>query len=494
MTTATLAWTTNDIVAATGGTLFNSAGFNSAGFNSAGIDSTGGDCPITGISIDSRSCKTGDLFVALPGAQANGHQFLAKADAAGALAALVTQPDADLALAQIQVADTLDALRHLAIAGRGRFTGVQFGITGSVGKTGSKDMLHHLLSHFGTCHASQRSFNNHIGVPLSLASLPETADFAVQEMGMNAAGEIANLTKLARPHIAFITRIADTHSAFFASTADIAQAKAEIFQGLEDNGTAILNRDDAFFGILKAAALDAGAAAILTFGRHQDADFRLLDIDHHDTGMTITAKLRTAECRFEMRMHGSHLAENAMGVLACIAAAGLPADSAAAYLVNCQPPAGRGQRIQGVYQDHLITVIDDSYNASPASMAAAFAGLAGTPPQIMVLSEMRELGNASDSAHAALAPQINILAPRVVIAIGAAMKTTVAALDRSITAICVADPDAAIAPLAQSIVDGDCIFIKGSNGSGAWQVRDALCASMTSTATTAPQNGASHAA
>ena len=185
------------------------------------------DTAITGVSIDSRDIKTGDLFVALPGTVSDGHKFLAAAHAAGASAALVTAINHQLDLPQICVTDCLNALRQLAVAGRARFRGIQFGITGSVGKTGSKDMLRHALSQFGRCHASQRSYNNHIGVPISLASLPQQVDYAVQEMGMNAAGEIADLTRLTRPNIAFVTRIADSHSAFFDSTADIATAKAE---------------------------------------------------------------------------------------------------------------------------------------------------------------------------------------------------------------------------------------------------------------------------
>jgi len=450
MTPAQLFWTIDEITAATDGQPHSDAAANIT----ANISATS----ITGISIDSRDTKPGDLFVALPGTASDGHKFLPAALAAGASAALVTQIDNAVALPQICVRDCLQALRQLAMAGRQGFQGIEFGITGSVGKTGSKDMLWHALSQFGSCHASQRSFNNHIGVPVTLASLPADADFAVQEMGMNAAGEIASLTRLTRPQIGFITRIADTHREFFTSTADIAAAKAEIFQGLEGLSTAILNHDDAFFENLRTAAIQAGAKKVISFG------------------------------------HGSHLAENAMGVLACVAAAGLPADKAAAALVDCLPPTGRGRRSSGIYHSRNISIIDDSYNASPASMSAAFASLANTPPQIMVLSEMRELGEATAAAHAALAPHINKLAPRLVITIGAAMHDMLDGLDESISGFAAADISATIAHLTQSICDGDRIFIKGSNGSGAWRVRDALCAAITPDA---PQNtvkGASHAA
>ena len=482
MTYTKCLWTISDICAATNGR---------ANDHSA---TTMADSFITGISIDSREIKAGDLFVALPGTVSDGHKFLAAAHSAGASAALVSKIDRRLDLPQICVNDCLQALRQLGMAGRARFGGMQFGITGSVGKTGSKEMLRHALSQFGCCHASQRSFNNHIGVPISLASLPQNAEFAVQEMGMSAAGEIAELTKLTRPQIALITRIADSHSAFFASTADIAAAKAEIFQAIEGLSIAILNRDDAFYETLHAAAIAAGAKQVTSFGHHPEAAYRLVAITDHDAGMTIKAHLAGTDYIFELRMYGRHLAENAMGVLACVAAAGLPVDKAAAALVDCQPPTGRGRRHSGTYNNCKISIIDDSYNASPASMAAAFDSLAATPPHIMVLSDMRELGAATDRAHAALAPQISKLAPRIVIAIGTAMHDMLSALDQSIMAIAATDIDTAVAELNHAITNGDRIFIKGSNGSGAWRVRDALCDGMALDTPKCTLKGAGHAA
>ena len=482
MTGAQYLWTIANICAATGGQTNDHATVTKA------------NSMIAGISIDSRETKAGDLFVALPGTVSDGHNFLAAAQSAGASAALVSKIDRQLDLPQICVTDCLQALRQLGEAGRARFGGIQFGVTGSVGKTGSKEMLRHALSQFGSCHASQRSFNNHIGVPISLASLPQNAEFAVQEMGMNAAGEIAKLTKLTRPQIALITRVADNHSAFFASTADIAAAKAEIFQAIEGLSIAILNRDDTFYDTLHAAAIAAGAKQVISFGHHPEAAYRLVAITNHKAGMTIKACLAGNDSVFELRMCGRHLAENAMGVLACVAAAGLPADKAAATLIDCQPPRGRGQRHSGIYNNCKITIIDDSYNASPASMAAAFNSLVATPPQIMVLSEMRELGAATNRAHAALAPQINKLAPRIVIAIGAAMHDMLSALDQSIIAVAATDIERAVAELNHAITNGDHIFIKGSNGSGAWRVRDTLCAAMKTDEPKRTLRGASHAA
>ena len=482
MTDAQHLWTIGDICAVTNGKTND----REAAIKNNGI--------ITGISIDSREIKAGNLFVALPGTVSDGHKFLAAAQSAGAGAAMVSKIDNALDLPQICVSDCLRALRQLGVASRTRFGGIQFGVTGSVGKTGSKEMLRHALSQFGSCHANQRSFNNYIGVPLSLANLPQNADFAVQEMGMNAAGEIAELTRLTRPQIALITRIADNHSAFFASVADIATAKAEIFQAIEGRSIAILNRDDTFYKNLLDAALKAGVRQVISFGHHPEATYRLVSITDHPEGMTIKACFAGTDYVFDLRMYGHHLAENAMGVLACVAATGLPADKAAAALVDCQPPSGRGQRQSGIYNNCKISIIDDSYNASPASMAAAFNSLAATPPHIMVLSEMRELGAATNSAHAALAPQINKLAPRVVIAIGSAMHDMLNNLDQSVIAVAATDIDMAVAELNRAITNGDRIFIKGSNGSCAWRVRDALCAAMTTDASKIALKEASHAA
>ena len=425
---------------------------------------------INGISIDSRDCAAGDLFVALPGTAADGHQFLANAATAGASAALVSRPDTAIDLPQIIVEDSLAGLTRLAAAGRDRFHGRVIGITGSVGKTGSKDILAHALASFGQTHASQRSFNNHIGVPLTIASLPARYDFAVQEMGMNAAGEIATLTRLARPHVALITRIAGTHSAFFTSLADIAAAKAEIFTGLAAGGIAVLNRDDAFYPLLAATAQQAGASQIISFGRHDDAEFCLLSTTPHDNGMQVCAEIGGRELTFEMGMHGTHWALNALGVLGCVAALGLSVEDAAKTLATCPTPKGRGRRYHGRYDGCHITLIDDSYNASPVSMRAALASMAATPPTIMVLGEMLELGAESVAAHDDLIHEINTIMPKLVIGLGAGLQHAMQKLDRRISACAASDTDAAVTALDAAVAANDIVFIKGSFGSGAWRV------------------------
>ena len=474
-------WTCDDLILACNGALF---------------DPSVACAPIFGIEIDSRNCGGGDLFVALAGDDQDGHDFLVKAANAGATACLVSRPQNDLSSSQIIVDDTLAGLARLGAAGRNRFEGRMIGITGSVGKTGTKDMLSHILTNFGKTHASKRSYNNHIGVPITLSTLPADCDFAIQEMGMNAAGEIASLTSLTLPDIAMITRISNSHSGFFETMEDIAEAKAEIFQGLKAGGIAVLNLDDPFFPQLKTAANKAGAGRIITFGRQDEAEFCLLEARQNDTGMSVRGEVAGHELTFDMQMHGVHWAQNAFGVLACVEALGLNLEMAVAHLVTCQTPEGRGTRLCGHYRHCAITLIDDSYNASPASMTAAFASMKTTPPKIMILSEMRELGKGTKPEHNALIPQINALSPRVVIALGPAMHAAISGLDSSIVSIAATDTNAALETFDTVIKDGDVVFIKGSLGSGSWRVRDAIVSKLTvhpSPDTPSRNGGNSHA-
>ncbi|MDC1382418.1 UDP-N-acetylmuramoyl-tripeptide--D-alanyl-D-alanine ligase [Candidatus Puniceispirillum sp.] len=457
-------WSCDDVLTACGGTIF---------------DPTLTFKPIQDIKIDSRSCISGDLFVALAGGQQDGHHFLDKAAKAGAAACLVNRPQNNLAISQIVVSDTLMGLTSLGVAGRNRFGGKMVGITGSVGKTGSKDMLAHVLSKFGHTHASKLSYNNHIGVPITLSTLPADYKFAVQEMGMNSTGEIATLTAMARPDIVMITRVANTHSSFFESMDDIAAAKAEIFQGLCKGGTAVLNLNDHYFPLFAKAAKKSGAGRIITFGQHDEAEFSLMETLQHGTGMTVLAKIFGQKLRFEMKMRGAHWAQNALGVLACVEALGLGVAEAATYLTTCPTPKGRGDHMSGSYQDCVITLIDDSYNASPASMTAAFASMGAHPPNIMILSEMLELGSASAFEHDALIPQINKLSPRLVIGLGHAMHEAIQKLDNKIIALKAIDTQVALTAFKAGVEDGDVVFIKGSLGSKAWKIRDAVLADLT---------------
>ena len=432
---------------------------------------------VAAITIDSRDVTTNSLFVALPGSRADGHEFVIAAAEAGACAALVTHAVDNAICTQIIVDDCLQALSDMATMARlnqqmngGRLVG----ITGSVGKTGSKEMLAHILRKFTACHANKSSHNNNIGVPLTLANLAETTPVAVQEMGMNAPGEIADLTLIAGPDIAIITRIADSHAGYFDSLADIAAAKAEIFDGLAGDAVAILNRDDEFFDDLSRRARLAGAQRIIGFGRHEEAEFRLVDAIVGEHGVTVTADIAGTPITFALGMHAPHWAMNALAVLAAVDALGFDCNVAASHLADFADLAGRGAISHGPFADATITLIDDSYNASPASMAAGLAGLAPHGAQILVLSDMRELGDGTAAAHAALVPIISEIAPRIMIALGPAMQAITPDLDTTITCHDAADSDDAIAYLRSHVETGDRIFIKGSLGSGSWRVAKAV--------------------
>lgn len=449
----------------------------------------GGNRPasgITSIEIDSRKCRAGSLFVALPGATADGHEFIGAAAQNGAAAALVTSPDADVALPQLVVKNATAALTALGNEGRTAHVaagGRLAGITGSVGKTGSKEMLAHLLRHTpgGTgCVASRASFNNHLGVPLTLSLLPDGGNGddvppAIQEMGMNAAGEISQLSQMARPDVAIITCIADSHAGFFSSLADIAAAKSEIFDGMSPDGIAILNRDDEFFDDLAARAHAAGVTHITTFGQHEQADYRLISTTGTGTGQQIVARLGDRDAEFGLGMRSAHWAHNAMAVLAAVDALGFDAVNSVKSLHDFNDLPGRGAISTGRFANAGITLIDDSYNAGPRSMQAALASLHSTAPQILVLSDMLELGDASAAAHTALAPPILALRPRVVITIGNEMARMASNLPCLAASHHHAEtPAAAISTLHKVVSDGDTIFIKGSLGSGAWRVARAV--------------------
>ena len=447
---------------------------------------------LTSIEIDSRRCVEGSLFVALPGAHADGHDFIAAAADKGAAAALVSRPADDAGLPLLVVDNVPGALTQLGAGGRRAHIaagGRLVGITGSVGKTGSKEMLAHMLQPSG-CHSSRASFNNHLGVPLTLAALPDAPVDAVQEIGMNAPGEISTLSGLAQPDIAVITRIADSHAGFFDSLDDIADAKAEIFDGLRDGGTAILNRDDDYFDRLADRARDAGAAAIISFGTSGDADFRLVGTDGNEDGMLVNAEIRGKPMAFALGMRGVHWAMNAMAMLAVCECLGHNVAGAAGRLASFANLPGRGAISSGKFDGTAITLIDDSYNAGPASMKAAFASLHATPPQIMVLSEMLELGDGSADAHAALAPGIMSLRPRVIITIGTEMSRMAAALPCAAIHEPAADAEEATASLRAHLHNGDTVFIKGSNGSGAWRVAATLIEALHSSG--APDAGETH--
>ncbi len=450
-------WTSAEIAAATGGTA-------SAEFDAGAV------------AFDSREVGPGALFVALSGETTDGHNFLDQAFASGAAGAIVSSATPH---PHILVGDTMVALENLARAGRKRMAGVVIGVTGSVGKTGTKEALFECLDRMapGFAHRSVKSYNNHTGVPLSLARMPRDAKFGVFEMGMNHAGELLALTHMVRPHIALVTTIAPAHTEFFASEAAIADAKGEIFQGLEPGGTAIVQFDSPHRDRLIAAA-EGHAARIVTFGLGEGADVRALEIVPGQAGGTyVTAQIgpdRTLG--FTLSQPGDHWVANAMAVLAAVNAAGGDLEQAGLALAEMGGLAGRGARFKTAVSGGEALVIDESYNANPASMRATLAVLAATPAarRLAVLGEMRELGDQSADFHAGLAGPIRDANVEALLLVGEGMAPLARALEGQVDLVHVPDAATARERIETMLRPGDVVLIKGSNGVGLSRVVAAL--------------------
>jgi UDP-N-acetylmuramoyl-tripeptide--D-alanyl-D-alanine ligase len=447
-------WTIGEILSATGGTCL-------------GVGTT----PVTGFSIDSRSLGKGEGFVAIRGPNRDGHAFVAASLDAGAACAIVdgSFPQGDEERL-VRVGDTLAALNDLGRAARARVKDtVVIAVTGSVGKTGSKEALRLALQPSGSVHASVKSFNNHWGVPLSLANMPKAVSFGVFEAGMNHAGEIDALTRLIRPHIAIITTVAPVHLGFFRSVEEIADAKAEIFRGLEPGGTAIINRDSPYYERLKAPALAHGAK-IVGFGEAPGAEARLLDVKLLPDGSNITADILGETVRYRLGAPGRHLVQNSLAVLAAAKVAGADLARAAGALDGLRAQAGRGGRTVIDGKDGRVAIIDESYNANPASMCAALATLGLTPRsefsrRVAVLGDMLELGPESSKLHQGLAEFIDGAGVDVVFACGELMGSLYEALPASRRGAYAKTAEALAPMLIGAVGPGDAIMVKGSLGS-----------------------------
>jgi UDP-N-acetylmuramoyl-tripeptide--D-alanyl-D-alanine ligase len=333
------------------------------------------------VSIDSRTVAPGEAFVAIRGENFDGHDYVAGALAAGAAVALVNEGRAaDGAEPLVLVDDDpLAALERLGAAARARTAAAVIAVTGSVGKTGTKEMLRAALSGLGPTHAPVGSFNNHWGVPLTLARMPAETAFGVFEIGMNHAGEIRPLTRMVRPHVAIVTTVEPVHLAFFNSEAEIADAKAEIFEGLEPGGTAVLNRDNRWFDRLAGRASELGVS-VFTFGEHAEADVRLGGLRLDEDGSGVEALVAGRPVAYRLGAPGRHLVQNSLAVLAAAHAAGADIAAVGAALGAFRAPKGRGERHQLAHPDGPFTLIDESYNANPASMRAALALLGHARP------------------------------------------------------------------------------------------------------------------
>ena len=428
---------------------------------------------VSGLSIDSRSIGAGEAFFAIDGDRRDGHNFVAPALAANAAVAVVAADrrgqfpkDAPL----LVVPNVLAGLRDLAAAARARSHAKVIGVTGSVGKTGTKEALRLALSKDGETHASVASYNNHWGVPLSLARCPASARYAVLEMGMNHEGEIEPLARLVRPHAAIITTIAPVHLEFLGSLAKIADAKAEIFFGIEPDGTAIINRDIAQFAQLKRRAIEAGIDRIVSFGEHEKADSRLIKYVLRPHCSTVEAQILGIDLTYKIGAPGRHLVSNSLAVLAAAVVVGADLALAALALAELKPVAGRGAPLEIELPGGTALVIDDSYNANPASVDAALALLGQTPVgphgrRIAVLGDMLELGPRGRALHRGLREAVLANAVDLVFCCGPLMHALWQALPASRRGGYAEDSAALEAQVLPAIRAGDVVMVKGSLGS-----------------------------
>jgi len=404
----------------------------------------------------------------MPGTVHDGHKFVGQAFAAGAAGVLVSQP-ADGP--HVLVADVAEALTALAVAARQRMQGAVLGVTGSVGKTSTKEALAEALERGrrGPVHKSVKSYNNHTGVPLSLARMPRDATYAVLEMGMNNAGEIAALTQLVRPHIAIVTAVASAHIENLGSIEAIADAKGEIFTGLEEGGVAIIPEDSRQRDRLVRAARDK-ADRVVTFGLSQDADITALHaVRAEDGGYLITAQLLESELTYTLSQRGEHWVTNSLAVLAAVEAVGADVGTAGLALADLSGLKGRGERHAITVEGGEALLIDESYNANPASMAATLKSLGGemeAKRRIAVLGPMRELGEHADDLHAGLAE--HVLGARVdwLILIGDDMAPLENALRGQVQVDRVSSVDEATDLLQSILRGGDAVLVKASNSVG----------------------------
>ena len=450
-------WTSEELARATGGTA-------SGGFGA------------TGVSIDTRTLEPGDLFVALAGVR-DGHEFVVQALAKGASGALVSQ---DVDGPWVKVADTFEALQRLGVAARERAATARRGaVTGSVGKTSVTQAIMAGLMLAGRAHSSVKSYNNHIGVPLTLARMPRDTERAVFEIGMNHADEIRPLARFVRPHAAVVTTVGPVHTENFPDgEAGVARAKAEVFAGLEPGGVAVLNADNKWFDLLKAEAVKAGAA-VRTFGSGEGCDARLVDFQASSGHAVVQARLHGKGLDFPILQTGFHWGLNSMAVLLMLEALDVGLDDSLAALGSFEPLAGRGAESAVSAKGGAFTLIDESYNANPISMASAIRTLgarATSGRRVVALTDMLELGPEAQAFHAGLAASLDAASIDLVFCAGPLMKSLWDALPPTRRGG-YAETAAALAPqLVQAVEAGDVVMVKGSNGSKAGQIAQALLA------------------
>ena len=434
------------------------------------------DFNITGLSIDTRTIEAGDLFVPLKDIR-DGHDFIPMAMEKGAGGALSEKPVEGNA---VIVKDSLQALRDLGQTSVARSKALRIGVTGSVGKTSVKEALAHMFSAFGNAHKSLKSYNNHWGVPLTLARMPRETDFAVIEIGMNHPGEIAPLARQARPHVAMITTVAAAHLEAFDSIDDIAVEKAAILEGLETGGIAVLNADIDQFAILRDKAEAVGATCI-DFGERA-ANYRLDDVTVQGEATVAKATVKGAPMVFKIATAGRHFAMNGLGALAVCDALGADPALSVLSLGRWSPYRGRGVREQirldPAEPDKVLTLLDDAYNANPTSMAAALAVLdgsdVGTGRRIAILGDMKELGANATDLHADLARLPALQNADLVLTVGPLMRALHNALPPHVRGGHFDSSDALLAELKGRFGSADTVLVKGSLSMNLGQVVDAI--------------------
>ncbi len=463
MRESNMIWTSAEAVKATGG-------------------KASGEWHAYGVSIDTRTVKKGDLFIALKGDTGNGHDYVTKAIENGAVCAVVSKAIEGVDPKNLLIVDdTLKAMQDLGRFARERTGAKVIGITGSVGKTGTKEMLATALDTQGQTHASIKSYNNHWGVPLSLSNMHAGTDFGIFEMGMNHPNEITPLTNQVKPHIAIITTIAPVHIEYFDNSLDgIVDAKAEIFDGVLEGGYAVLNSDIPQFEKLKEKAL-AKNLKVATFGENEMAQARLLDCLEAANGSRVKAKILDEEVSFTLQIAGRHIVQNAMAVLLAVKLAGADVQKAAKAIERQEPIMGRGKREKlDIGEPHNpITLIDESYNASPASMNASFKVLALVDPgrggrPIAILGDMLELGKDSAKLHADLALPIKAAGIDLVYTCGKDMKNLHDQLPANQRGAHKNTSKELAEIVPDVLIPGDVVMVKGSLGSKMGVVVEAL--------------------
>ncbi len=460
-------WTSHDIAAATGGR-------------------ASGAWTVRSADIDSRTLEQDGLFIAMPGTVHDGHAFIKNAQARGAGGYLISDvsalPRSDMPY--VVVDDVARALEMLGAAARQRTTARIAAITGSVGKTSVKEVTRMALERFRPdyVHASVKSYNNHVGVPLTLARMPAHVQFALLEMGMNNSGELNMLIKQGRPHVAVITTVASAHLQNFANEEAIADAKAEIFSGIEPGGTAIIPHDNLHYTRLRAAAEKSPAGKIISFGMHEvDADVRIEKLARHSSCSCVTAKINDDILTYKINQPGDHWVSNSLCVLATVQALGGDLAIAGLTLGELSGIDGRGRQISYSIGDEggSALVFDESYNANPASMIASLNVLRGYAPRgrgkrIAVLGDMKELGCQAEALHRALAGPVIAADVKLVITVGPLMAALASALPKSISVMECDTASAALAVLQAHARPDDLILIKGSNSMGLGKIVTAL--------------------